>query len=99
MINKIIEGIFNVIIFLANLILSPLESALNVIVPNLTNALGVVGDFLDTIIGYVPWVVSMLGLTPFIMGIISSLLTAIVMIPLTAHAIKIAVKWYNALKV
>lgn len=98
MINKILEGIFNLIISLVNVILSPIENMINLLVPSLLPGIGVVGDFIDYILSYIPWVISILGLTSTTMAIISGLITAIVMIPLTAHAIKLGIKWYYALK-
>lgn len=99
MINKILMGIFNLIISLVNVILWPLEQLINTLVPNLLPALDSVSDFVNTISKYITWFISYTGLTTSTLSIIISLLTASVMIPLTAHAIKIGLKWYNALKV
>lgn len=98
MINKILLGIFNVIISLANVLLWPLEQAISLLIPNLLPALDRVSSFINTISNYCTWFISYTGLTTETMSIIVSLLTASVMIPLTAHAIKIGLKWYNALK-
>ena len=98
MINKILQGFFNLVIYLVSIILTPLEVALNALIPGLSNALGAVSDFISMISSYVTWGISYTGLTPTTLSIICSLLTASVMIPLTAHAIKLGLKWYNALK-
>lgn len=98
MVNKILMGFFNLVISLVNILLSPLETALNALIPGLSPALSKVSTFCNTMASYITWGISYTGLTVETLSIICSLLTASVMIPLTAHAIKLGLKWYNALK-
>lgn len=98
MINKILQGIINFIITIVNWILSPLELALNAVIPNFSDALTAINNFINGIKSYIPFVLSYTGLTPATLTIIKGLLIGLVMVPLTAHGIKLAIKWYNALK-
>lgn len=98
MINALIQGIINFLSHLITLILTPLDLLIRGLLPDLSGALTLVDNFITHIINYVPLAISYTGLTNNTLSIIISLITAIVVIPLTAHGVKLALQWYNALK-
>lgn len=97
MINAIIKGIFKLIMGLVNLLLLPIDALITQFLPDVASALNHVNDFFDLIGSYLPWVISYTGLSDLMSPVIL-IITFILTVPLMVKTIKLALKWYNKLK-
>lgn len=98
MINIIINGLLDVIIFLCNLILTPINLLIDTVLPDLSLMLDSVPLMFDKASVYLNWVISLSGLSTLAIQFIILYFTFKLTVPLTVHVIKFVVKWYNALK-
>ncbi len=98
MINAIINGIMSLIISLVSGILYPIDALINRFLPSVGDALGYVGDFFETLGGVVPFVLSYTGISLEFISICVDLIVFVYTLPLAVHAIKLAIKWYQSLK-
>lgn len=98
MINAIINGIMTLIISLVSLILSPIDMLINQFLPSVSDALGYIADFFGTLGSVVPFVLSYTGISPQFITICVDLIVFIYTLPYAVHAIKLAIKWYQSLK-
>lgn len=99
MIKAIINGVFNLIIGLVNLILTPIDLAISAALPNVSNALNMVSSFFNWIKEFVSWIWSWLGFNPVITGLFIGYIVFRLTVPFTIHTVKLAIQWYNKLKV
>lgn len=99
MINTILTGIFNVVIALVNTLLIPIESIISQFIPGLDSAFEMVGMLFENLVMFIPWVISWTGLNSTIIGLIVSYFTFRLTVPLLVHTIKLALAWYDKLKV
>lgn len=98
MIKGIINGIFKLIMSLVNLLLMPIDLLIEQFLPDISEAINYVGSFFDYIGDFVPFVISYTGLNQFVLNAIYSILVFMLTVPLMVHTIKLAVAWYNKLK-
>ncbi|MCI8498478.1 MAG: hypothetical protein HFG33_03665 [Bacilli bacterium] len=98
MIRIIINGLISLIIGLVNTILIPLDFVIGKYLPSLSESFALVNDFFETIGNIVPFCLSYTGIRPEVLSICVDLLVFIYTVPYLVHAIKLAIKWYNSLK-
>ena len=98
MIKAIISGVFKLIISLVSVILSPIDNLIAQFLPGLDTALSYIANFFDYIGGIVPWLISYTGLNILVLTAIIDIIIFILTVPLMVHTIKLAVAWYNKLK-
>lgn len=98
MIKAIINGIFKLIMGLVNLLLLPIDTLITNYMPSLSSALDYVNDFFDTIGNFVPFVISYFGFSELVLNSIILIMTFILTVPLLVHTVKLALAWYNKLK-
>lgn len=98
MINTILNGIFNIIISLVNTILSPIDSLIIDNIPVLDTAFSAIGSFLDLCTSSIGWVISCFGLSSTCLSLIVAYFTFKLSVPILFSTIKLAIKWYNAMK-
>lgn len=99
MIKLIINGLMTLVISLVNVILAPIDLLIENSLPSLSNALDYISNFFDYIGGVVPWVISYTGISSEIISITIDLFAFVLSIPLVVHTVKLAISWYNKLKV
>lgn len=99
MIKALINGIMSLVISLVNLILAPIDAVINSALPSLSEAFDYISGFFDTLGNVVPFVISYTGINAVVLNIIIDLFVFILSVPLIVHTIKLAIKWYNKLKV
>ena len=99
MIKALISGIFKMIISLVSIILSPIDALIAQFLPGLDNALSYISNFFDYISNIVPWVVSYMGINELVLNGIIDISVFILTVPLMVHTIKLALAWYNKLKI
>lgn len=98
MINAIIKGIFKLIIGLVTLLLTPIDNLILSALPDLSNGLTAVGNFLNLISTSIGWGISALGLSNETLSLIVMYFTFKLTAPMLFYMIKLALSWYNKLK-
>ena len=98
MINAILKGIISLIIGLVSLILTPIDNLILTALPNLSNALTAVGNFLNLISNGIGWAVSLTGLSNEALSLIVMYFTFKLTALMLFYMIQLALSWYNKLK-
>lgn len=98
MINKILTGIFNIIITLVGVILTPIDNLITSALPDLSNALTSVANFLNIALSSIGWVISLTGLNSNVISIVVIYYTFKLTAPMLFYLIKLAISWYDKLK-
>lgn len=99
MIKGIIKGIFKLVLSLVNLILLPIDTLITNYLPSVANAINMVSSFFNWVAGLIPWAISWFGLSSTTIALFVAFTTFELTVPLLVHTVKLAIKWYNALKV
>lgn len=99
MINALLKGIMSLIIGLVSVILAPIDAIISAALPDLANALTAVGSMFTLASNYVGFVVSLTGLSNETLSLIVLYYTFKLTVPVTVSTVKLAVKWYDKLKV
>ena len=98
MINKLLMGIFKIIISLVDLLLSPIDTLISQYLPGLDDAFTMIGNLVQQLCNVVPWVMSWLGVSSVVISLLVSYLTFKMSVPIVVHTVKLAIKWYDKLK-
>lgn len=98
MINAILKGIISLIVGLVSLILTPIDNLILTALPDLSNALTAIGNFLNLISNGIGWAVSLTGLSNEALSLIVMYFTFKLTAPMLFYMIKLALSWYNKLK-
>lgn len=98
MIKIIVNGLMSLVIGLVNLLLTPIDVAINSALPSLANAFDIISNFFDQIGNVVPFVISYTGFTPIVLNIIIDLFVFILTVPMLVDVVKLAIRWYDKLK-
>jgi len=98
-INAIMQGIFSIIIGLVNILLTPIDALISSALPDLSDGLDMVSQFFSWVSGVIPWSVSWFGLNSTVLNLFVGYITFELTAPLVISTIKLAIKWYDKLKV
>lgn len=98
MINAILKGLMNFVISIVNVILSPIDALIETALPSLSDALSSIGDFFDLCGTYIGWGIDLLGIPSSLISFVILYYVFKLTVPLAVSAVKMAVRWYNALK-
>ena len=99
MARRIVRGFLKVIIKLSSVLLSPLDSLIASFVPGLSSIFTSIGQFFSIISNSLGWVVSLSGLSSTAISFLVIYYTFKLSAPIAAYMIKLAIKWYNAIKI
>lgn len=99
MINSIISGIFKLVIGLVNTILSPIDILIEKFLPDLADGLSQVSSYFNWVCSLIPWGISWFGLSTTVISLFVAYVTFELTVPLAIHTIKLAIKWYDKLKI
>lgn len=99
MINKILMGIFKIILSLIGLLLTPINNAIAQYMPGLDTALTGLANVFQIGGQYIGWVLDALCITPTTISLLISVLVFKLTFPLIVYVFKLIVKWYDKLKV
>lgn len=99
MINTILKGIFSLILNLVSLILYPINLLITNAIPGLDNAFLTIENFFTISFTYIGWVVDASLINSETIALIIATITFCLTLPLAVNGIKLAVKWYNSLKI
>lgn len=98
MINKLLMGVFKLVIGLVNVILTPINLLITNYLPDLSNALALIRNLFNQAFTYIGWVLDSMFVSRETISLLIAVLTMRLTIPLAINAVKLAIKWYNALK-
>ena len=99
MIKAIINGIFNLVLGLVDVILSPIDSLISQFLPGISDVLNYIGQFFNYILQFIPWLCSWLHLPSWLISFVIAYYVFKLTVPLLVHTVKLALSWYNRLKV
>lgn len=99
MIGKILSGIFSLIMGLVTVILSPIDLLIAEYLPDLNSGLNYVNNLFSFINGVIGYCVDASGITDIAIGLVVAYWVFVLTVPLTFSSIKLALKWYNSLKI
>lgn len=99
MIQAILSGVFKLVIGLVNLLLAPIDLLIDQFLPQVSEGLSYVSGFFNWVGNLLPWGVSWFGLDPFIISLFVAYVTFELTVPLMVHTVKLAIKWYDKLKI
>ena len=97
--SNFIYGIINIIISFISLLLIPIDNLILSFLPDLSNALTAIGNYLNIIAGGIGWAISLSGLSSATISLIVTYYVFKLTAPIGFYLIKLAVAWYNKLKV
>lgn len=98
MINAIIKGIFNLVISLVNVLLTPIDLLIENALPAVADGLDMVGNLFSYIANIVPWAISWLGFNSTVITLFVGYMTFKLTVPIAIHTVKLAIKWYDKIK-
>lgn len=98
MIKAIITGVMNLIISLVSVLLVPIDALISSFLPDLSIALTGIGNFLNLCGTYIGWVIDFTGISAETISLIVVYYVFKLTVPLLVSTVKLAIKWYNALK-
>lgn len=98
MIGKILSGILSFIISLVNIVLTPLDLLITHNLPSLNASLTAINALIDYIINIIGYVVNASCLSDVAIAMIVAYYTFSITATFSASVVKLALKWYNAIK-
>lgn len=98
MINAILKGIMSLVIGLVNVLLTPIDLAIQSALPDLSSGISAIGSFFSLALQNIGFAISLTGLSSTAISLIILYFTFKLTIPITFSTIKLAIKWYNKLK-
>lgn len=99
MIRAIINGIFNLILSLVSVILTPIDNVISQFLPGVSSVLDSISQFFNYILQFIPWIMSWFHLPSWLISFVISYYVFKLTVPLIVHTVKLALSWYNRLKV
>lgn len=99
MIKRIISGIFKLIIGLINVLLAPIDSLISSALPDLAAGINAVGSFLSLCMQSIGWVLSVFAIPSGALSLLILYYGFKLTLPLAVSTIKLAIRWYDKLKI
>lgn len=99
MIKAIIKGIFNLVIGLVDVLLAPIDALISQFLPGLNDVLNAIGSFFSYILSFIPWLCSWLHLPSWLITFVIAYYVFKLTVPLAIHTVKLAISWYDKLKI
>lgn len=99
MIQAILTGVFKLVTNLVTLILSPIDAVITQFLPGVANALNMVSSFFTWLGNALAWVWSWLGFNSTVTSLFVGYIVFKYTVPFTVHTVKLAIQWYDKLKV
>lgn len=97
-VENLVNTILDFVIGMIDIILLPIDLLISSVLPSLSVAFSHISIFLNYILSSISWVLSCFGLSDFILSFIIAYYIFKLTYPLIVYTIKLAIKWYNALK-
>lgn len=98
MIYELFQGMLYIVTSIIQVILYPIDLLISFFIPNLEVAFIKIGDLFNLIETPFKFLVNMTGLSSFSLSLIFSYFIFKFTLPFQVYIIKLAVKWYKAIK-
>lgn len=98
MINKILKGVFKLVIKLVNLLLKPIDLIIDEALPSVATGIDYINGFLNYILQFIPWVSSWFNLPQAFITLVIGYYTFKLTVPFAIKTVKLAISWYDKLK-
>lgn len=98
MIQSLIKGIFDLVIFLVNVLLTPIDLVISSLLPDFSGFAVVLGQFFTYILQFIGYILDMLFIPRDVISLVCAYLIFKVTVSLFVYPVKLAIKWYNSLK-
>lgn len=95
---ELFNGLISLIINLVGLLLLPIDNLILNVLPDLSNAFTAVGAFFNYIATSIAWCVSLTGLSSQTLSLIVAYYTFKLTAPMFFYVLKLALSWYNKIK-
>ncbi len=95
MINAILGGLINLVIFLVNLLLTPIDMLINEYLPSVSTGLQYINDFFDYILSFIPWIISWFNIPTLFIELVIAYYVFKLTVPFIVHTVKLALAWYE----
>lgn len=99
MIKRIIKGIFKLVIGLVNLLLAPIDALIDSALPSLSAGINAVYSFLSLCMRSIGWVLSVFAIPTGALSLLVLYYGFKLTVPIAISTIKLAIKWYDKLKI
>lgn len=99
MINAILTGVLNVVISIMNLVLGIFDPIIEQTLPELDSGLVAISQMFEIVNNGVAFVLDISGLSDTAISLIIGYFVFVLTVPLTFSSVKLALKWYNSLKI
>jgi hypothetical protein len=98
MIKAFINGIMKMMMSLVSILFAPIDALIMNVLPDLSNAFTAIGNLFNYSLQSLGFVVSLTGLSQSTLSLIVMFLTFKLTAPILFSTIKLALKWYDKLK-
>lgn len=98
MIAAIFNTLFNLIISLVNVLLTPLDAIIQAAFPAVADILSAVNGMFTLALSGIGWAIGLSCLSPLAIQLLLAYYTFVLTVPLAISSIKLVIRWYNALK-
>lgn len=99
MIQSILTGVFKLVTSLVSLILAPIDLAISTALPGVADALNMVASFFNWLGQALAWCWSWVGFNSTVTSLFVGYLVFKYTVPFAIHTAKLAIQWYDKLKV
>lgn len=96
MIKAIIKGMLGLLVYLVDIILTPINYVINQYLPQVNDYVTAVQEFLDLVGTFIGWILDAAMLDSLTINLLIAYLTAKILAPLAVSAVKTLVKWWEA---
>lgn len=96
--TDLFSGLISLVIGFIQLLLIPIDNLILSVLPDLSNAFTGIGVLFNYIASSLSWVVSLTGLSSATLSLIVAYYTFKLTAPMLFYLIKLAIAWYNKLK-
>lgn len=97
MINAILNGLFSFLITIVTALLSPIDSFISANLPDFNNVLSYFGSFIDSVIGFFPWILSWFHIPGALLVFVASYYIFKLSSSAAISIVKLVLAWYRKL--
>lgn len=97
MINSILNGLIEFFTTLLNILLLPLDTAIQTFLPDFSDVLSLFNDFVDQVLGFFPWILSWFNIPDLVLTLAVGWIIGKISISIAVYTIKLVVAWWDRL--
>lgn len=99
LLTKVFTLIIDIVMYLCDLLLAPIDILIENYMPSIDGVLDYVTEFFQYILGFIPYILSWFKLPDFFIEFVIAFWVLKLNLPLVIHTTKLAIAWYNQMKV